>query len=142
MSKNIVVIIFVQIIKIVTKLFWFRLKGKVAWAKDGDGNTKLFHSIMSARKAKNAIRRLEKEDGSLIEDEDLIVEEINGFYSHMFSVSLVRTTEWEVVNWQAISTEYASELPRPFKEEEIIAGVFGCARDKLPDADGFAVAFY
>ncbi|RYF39610.1 MAG: hypothetical protein EOO38_23065 [Cytophagaceae bacterium] len=41
-----------------------RLKSKMSWAKDGDGNSKLFHSLMSARKAKNGIWKIERDDGS------------------------------------------------------------------------------
>ena len=118
------------------------MKGKVSWARDGDGNTKLFYSVMSARKAKIAIRRLEKEVGSLIKEEGLIIEEINGLYVHPFSASPVCTIEWEGVCWQPISSEHASELFRPFEEAEIKAGVFGCARGKLPGPDNFSVAFY
>ena len=32
-----------------------RMKSKFTWAREGDANTKLFHSLLNARKAKNVI---------------------------------------------------------------------------------------
>ena len=37
-----------------------RMKSKFIWAKEGDANTKLFHSLMNGRRAMNAISKLER----------------------------------------------------------------------------------
>ena len=44
-----------------------RMKTKVTWAKQGDANTRLFHSLLNARKSKNVITELELEDGSFVD---------------------------------------------------------------------------
>ena len=41
----------------------------MTWASLGDSNTKLFHSIASARKNHNDIWGLEDEGGNMIEDD-------------------------------------------------------------------------
>ena len=50
-----------------------RMKSKFTWAKEGDANTKLFHCLMNARKAKNVITKLELKDGSFVDKEEDIV---------------------------------------------------------------------
>ena len=50
-----------------------RIKSKFTQAKERDGNRKLFHSLMNARKAKNIITKLELEDGSFVYKEEDIV---------------------------------------------------------------------
>ena len=50
-----------------------RMKTKFSWAREGDANSKLFHSLMNARKAKNVITKLELDDGSIVDSEDDIV---------------------------------------------------------------------
>ena len=44
-----------------------RLQSRMIWASLGDANTKLFHSVASARKNQNAIWGLEDEEGILVE---------------------------------------------------------------------------
>ena len=60
-----------------------RMKTKFTWAKEGDANTKLFHSLMNARKAKNVISKLELEDGSFIDREEEVVREVTGFFQRL-----------------------------------------------------------
>ena len=52
------------------------MKTTFIWAKEGDANTKLFHSLMNARKVKNVITKLELEDGSFIDREEDVVREV------------------------------------------------------------------
>ena len=57
-----------------------QLKSKFTWSREGHANSKLFHSLLNARKAKNAITKLELDDGSIVDSEEDIVQEITGFF--------------------------------------------------------------
>ncbi|XP_062093313.1 uncharacterized protein LOC133799309 [Humulus lupulus] len=57
---------------------WF--KSKCEWAKQGDSNSKLFHSILSARKARNFISRIELEDGAVLDKDGDIEKAIVDFF--------------------------------------------------------------
>ena len=50
-----------------------RMKSKFTWAEEGDANTKLFHRLMNARKAKNVITRLETQNGFVVDKDSDIV---------------------------------------------------------------------
>lgn len=61
-----------------------RQKSKSQWAKEGDSNTKLFHRLMNARKSKNLISKIEKEDGNLVKSENEIIEEVVSFFKKLY----------------------------------------------------------
>ena len=63
------------------------MKSKFIWAKEGDANTKLFHSLMNERRAKNAILKLERTNRELITEEEEIAEEIISLFSQIYSSS-------------------------------------------------------
>jgi hypothetical protein len=53
--------------------------------KAGDRNTAYFHSFASQPKRINAINLLYREDGSVCEETEDIQEEIQSFYSDLYS---------------------------------------------------------
>ncbi|XP_075473994.1 uncharacterized protein LOC142505056 [Primulina tabacum] len=55
-------------------------KSKIKWFKEGDQNTKFFHSLLNQRKSKSTIERLERNDGSVTTCDDEIVSIISKFY--------------------------------------------------------------
>lgn len=118
-----------------------RFKAKISWAKFGDGNTGLFHALLSARKAKNSIWKLEKDDGTITVNEAEIVEEINRFFEALYRAAPTRRGEWNDIDWQPVDEENAECLTLPFEEEEIKKAIFGCERNKSPGPDGFSMAF-
>ena len=60
------------------------MKSRSMWAKEGDANTKLFHSMLNARKAKNFISKIELDNGNMVCHEENIVEEIVCIYEKLF----------------------------------------------------------
>ena len=96
-----------------------RLKTKVIWAKQGDANTKLFHCLMNARKAKNVITKLELEDGSFVDKEEDIVREITGFFQSLYKSEVLSFRGLDGIQWQPIPPYLSDWLQRPFEEEEV-----------------------
>ena len=100
------------------------MKSKFKWAKDGDANTKFFHNLMNGRRATNAMAKLERTNGELITEETGIVEEIISFFSRLYSSSLPRFRGIDGINWSPIIADDATDLVRPFEEEEVRKAVF------------------
>lgn len=65
------------------ELYW-RQHAKAHWLKNGDRNTKFFHEHASERRRMNRIRRLIKEDGSVVEGPGEIRELVTEFYNSIF----------------------------------------------------------
>ena len=117
------------------------MKSKFIWAKEGDANTKLFHSLMNGRRAMNAILKLERTNGELITGEEQIAMEIISFFSQLYSLSHPRFIRIEGLDWSPITSEDVVDLVRPF-EEEIKKAIFECDGNKSPSPDGFTLAFF
>lgn len=66
-------------------------KAKVKWLREGDHNSKIFHSLLNQRRSRSVINKLELEleleDGSLVSDEGQIEEEIIGYFSELYRKS-------------------------------------------------------
>ena len=118
------------------------MKSKFIWAKEGDANSKLFHSLMNARKSKNVITRLELEDGSLIDSENDIVREITGFFKSLYKSEGSSFRGINGFDWQPILHHLAVWLERPFDEEEIKRAIHDCDGNKAPGPDSFTLELF
>jgi hypothetical protein len=49
---------------------YWKQRAHAHWMKEGDRNTKYFHSFAFVRRKMNWITKLKKEDGSVVEDEE------------------------------------------------------------------------
>ena len=85
-----------------------RMKSKFTWAREGDASTKLFHSLLNARKAKNIITNLELDDGSIVDSEDVIVQEIMGFFQKLYKKGGSSFRGIEGIEWQPIPQHLAN----------------------------------
>ena len=120
----------------------WKQKMKLRWIKEWDNNSRLFHILVNNRRNKNAISRLEREDGSFLEDQREIEWEITSFYERLFTENHDVNWSFQGFQWEAITRDKADWLERSFDMEEIKKVVFGCDRDKSPGSDGFIMAFY
>ena len=118
------------------------MKSKFAWAKERDANSKLFRSLMNARKSKNVIIRLELENGSLVDSEEDIVREITGFFSNLYKSKRMNFRGIDGIPLQPIPQHLAAWLERPFEEDEIKRAIQDCDGNKSPGPDGFTLELF
>uniref|UniRef100_A0A803QQM3 Reverse transcriptase domain-containing protein n=1 Tax=Cannabis sativa TaxID=3483 RepID=A0A803QQM3_CANSA len=116
------------------------LKSKCKWAREGDANSRLFHNLLNARKAKNTISRIERDNGDIIDNEKEIVEELIAFFSKLYTSEARSGTGIEGIEWHKIEESSARQLECPFEEEEVRNIVFSCEGNKAPGPDGFSLA--
>jgi hypothetical protein len=115
-------------------------KSSLIWLKEGDANTKFFHSVMTSRKRSNAL-------SSVLVD-DVVIEGVSGirtavfthFENHFRSVNIVRP-QIDNLQFNSISTHDAYFLERPFGEEEVKQVVWDCDSFKSPGPDGVNFCF-
>ena len=66
------------------ELLSWQLKSRIKWAKLGDANTKLFHSVSLACRNYNTIWALMDEEDTWVEDEDQLKETCIKYFSMIF----------------------------------------------------------
>lgn len=118
--------------------FWCQ-KSRIRWLKEGDRNTKFFHSIAIARRRKNHISHLVDHDGNDITDQQGMKDIVVAHFMQAFSsqphciedgildciLHIVTPTE----NYSLSSVPSASDI----KE-----AVFAMSADSAPGPDGFS----
>jgi len=65
------------------ELYW-RQRAQTHWLKNGDRNTKFYHAFASERRRRNRIKKLVRDDGGIVEDEQEIHNLITNFYKDLF----------------------------------------------------------
>ncbi|XP_047259240.1 uncharacterized protein LOC124891567 [Capsicum annuum] len=63
--------------------FW-RKKAGFEWFKDGERNTRFFHTIVKRRRSRLKIRRIQNDEGSWLDNQDKISEAATMFYQKQF----------------------------------------------------------
>ena len=126
---------------------WLRRKesywaqnSRTRWIREGDKNTRYFHTLASIRRRKNNIESFQNE-GRVIESPTEIIEAANEFFSSLFSEAHQSRATFGGLNFKQLNEEQGLLLTKPFSVEEIDAAVASCDGSKSPGPDGFNFKF-
>jgi hypothetical protein len=119
----------------------WRQKSRATWLKEGDKNTKFFHSVANSNRRNNTIRQLYI-DGELSSNQEAIKNQISKFYQSLYTEGTGYRPKLDGLDFTPIKPEEAAWLERPFEEDEITTVVRSMNGDKSPGPDGFPMAFY
>ncbi|KAL0413621.1 UNVERIFIED_CONTAM: putative mitochondrial protein [Sesamum radiatum] len=126
------------------EIYW-KQRGKNHWLKEGDKNTKFFHTVANKRRHINHIRRIRGANGNWLEDPNDIQRWIENYFTDIFRS---RNTSQEELNRgtaalsSKVSPEMAQDLIRPYTKEEVETALFQMAPFKSPGSDGMPPIFY
>ena len=121
------------------ELFWAQ-NSRSQWVKEGDRNTKYFHTIASLRKRKNSISSLTI-NGIVIDDPAGLREEAVRFFSNSFKEEYSCRPTFEGLAFNKLSPQQSASLIAPFSHREIDEAVESCNSQKSPGPDGFSFRF-
>ena len=112
--------------------------------KGGDRNTKFFHTVATKRKKMNKIKRLKKEDGGVVEEQEAMKEVASNYFSNLFSSTFSGTRMEELLNnVDARVTEPMNDvLCKQFCSEEVVEAPQSIGDLKAPGPDGMHAIFY
>lgn len=102
--------------------FW-KQRSRADWLKEGDKNTKFFHSKASTRKEKNRIRGLEDENGSWIKDMEVVEKMFGEHFKKIFTTTMPSQEQMDAAISDLpakITGEMEDYLDQLFTEEEIV----------------------
>ena len=111
--------------------------------KEGDRNTKFFHAVASARKKKNHIKALRREDGVEVREEKELQEVATNYFLDLFSSSAGTRTAELLDHVDPIVNPAMNEmLLKDFTVEEVRGALDSFGDLKAPGLDGMPALFY
>ena len=119
----------------------WKQRSRCKWLKEGDENTKFFHSLASARNRFNRILLLVDSNQRLEKREDA-EEHKTLFFKKLYSKEAWNCPFLDNLAFSQIDTRVATWLERPFSEDELKTAEFDLGSDRAPGPDGFPMAFF
>ncbi|XP_058103553.1 uncharacterized protein LOC131247134 [Magnolia sinica] len=116
----------------------WKLKSRVKWLKEGDKNTKFFHSITNMHARYNKISSIVVNEVR-VKDKNAIVEAASDHFSSLLKGNNRDGLGLDDLHLEAVSVKEASLLELPFSEEVKLVTLGG---DKAPGPDGFPISFF
>lgn len=123
------------------EMHW-KQRAKEFWLKDGDLNTRFFHSSATARKAQNKIKMLSDAEGHQFTDQDNLCRIAKDYFEQIYSTNNPNYDPVISAVKPKLSTEDNNLLLAPFTDKDFKEAVFQMHPDKSPGPDGFNPAFY
>ena len=118
-------------------------RSKIQWLKDGDKNTRFFHSKATQRRRRNYVKGLFDADGQWTTHPGHVVDTIVGFYQNLFTSS--NPNGFEDILEQiptTVTEDMNKELTENFTAQEVEDAIKQMAPLKSPDPDGMPPLFY
>jgi len=115
-------------------------KARKSWLKQGDLNTKKFHSSMKWRRMRNGINGVEV-NVQWCEEKEVVMTKVRKFFEARFARESEPVVRLDNVRFTSLSEEDNVSLVGVVSEEEINNVVCSCDGSKGPGPDGFNFSF-
>ena len=121
----------------------WKQRSRESWLKEGDSNTRYFHSRASHRKRRNSILAVRSDVGELITDPEQIGNQFTAYYQELFTAALLEDVDTVLDGIQpSVTNKMNQALVSHFTEDEVILAMKQMAPLKAPGPDGMPPVFY
>ncbi|XP_061367963.1 uncharacterized protein LOC133310979 [Gastrolobium bilobum] len=121
---------------------WFQ-KARCNWIKDGDRNTKFYHTTTIIRRARNKILELKNDEGHFVREEENLKKLILGFFNNLFAKENVQRPWVDTnFNWPVLLEAEKKLLNDPISDMLIKEAFFSMGSLKAPGPDCFPALFF
>ncbi|KAL2901248.1 LINE-1 retrotransposable element ORF2 protein [Bienertia sinuspersici] len=124
---------------------FLKQKAKVAWLREGDDNTALFHNCHRKRTVQNHVYAIRDKTGAVQDSSEGIQAAFVDYYSDLLG--------WKMGDRDTVKSDIARRGPvlieeqkkrmtQSFSRREVKEAIFSIHGDKSPGPDGFRTDFY
>ncbi|GAU17467.1 hypothetical protein TSUD_340100 [Trifolium subterraneum] len=121
-----------------TSICWQQSRSR--WLKEGDANTKFFHSVLASRRRGNAISSLQV-GSSIVEGVVPIREAVVTHFASLFKAVRIDRPGVDNLSFKQLTPREVSSLIKPFSLEEVKTAVWDCDSFKSSGPDGINFGF-
>ncbi|KAB2616581.1 hypothetical protein D8674_023169 [Pyrus ussuriensis x Pyrus communis] len=122
--------------------YWCQ-RSRVKWLREGDANTKFFHSSTLQRRRRNKVVKLRNKNGSWVDHPSQVRQLVENHFTSVFCSAGDR--DWGAMLdclTPSVTSEMNAALIAPVTEEEIKEAAMQMGGLKAPGPDGFQGIFY
>ncbi|KAJ9535362.1 hypothetical protein OSB04_un001524 [Centaurea solstitialis] len=120
-----------------------RQRSKIQWLKEGDGNTRYFHSVVKSRGNKGWVNEIEDLEGNRFMGAAVPQQFVSHFKKMLgTSEDVVSILDPDELFVKKLSSQQAELMIRPVDDKEIKEAIFGIDDLKAPGPDGYSSRFY
>ena len=87
---------------------------------------------------------IQKDDGDIIHDSNLITQEVKTFYDNLYASRENNITQYNIdnINTPTLSQEESDSLEGPITLQETLSSIKQMKNDRSPGSDGFTAEFF
>ncbi|XP_039052012.1 uncharacterized protein LOC120193638 [Hibiscus syriacus] len=129
------------------EILFLKHKEKIKWIKNGDKNTKFFHSMLAFKNKRDTIRVLIDGNGNRLESFDAISKEVTSSFSKLLGSvdnrvkNIDHSSLKELLNY-SLPSDAAFVLVMDITNKAIQEAFFSQGNDKAPGPDGYSPCFF
>ena len=126
------------------EIYW-KQKSRIMWLRSGDRNTRYFHAVTKARRARNTISSIEDEQGVIRKGHKEVSEVATTNFQNLYSSEETNLNLYNEVFsgfTQRVTQDMNDDLTKPITEEEVQAALFDMGPHRAHCPDGFSAVFY
>jgi len=121
-----------------TSICW--QQSRLTWLREGDANSKYFHSVLASRKRRNNIMSFYV-NGVVVEGVQLVRQAVYSHFASHFQPLNVQRPRIDDLQFNSLSYAEGGGLTKPFSAEEVKAAIWDCDSFKSPGPDGINFGF-